>query len=269
MKKRTILPLLLLALAIVLVSGLWFMNEQRVSAAVKFQATGLVEGEVIANALNMRQGPSTNYPVINVLRKGQRVKVFGQVDDWYAVYDYSRGNVGAVHSKYIKVHWPQSTPKQPTPTPTPTPKPEEPAPTPTPTPPADTTPGDISPEEQRLLDLVNKARADAGVGPLKFDAELMKVARLKAKDMVENNYFSHNSPTYGSPFDMMRQFGIEFKSAGENIAGNQTVDAAFKAWMNSEGHRKNILNGKFNYTGIGIVDSPTYGKIFVQMFIGR
>ncbi|HHY23587.1 MAG TPA: SCP-like extracellular protein, partial [Clostridiaceae bacterium] len=72
-----------------------------------------------------------------------------------------------------------------------------------------------------------------------------------------------------SPFDMMKQFGISFRTAGENIAGNRTVEGAFKAWMNSEGHRKNILNGNFNYTGIGIVESSTYGKILVQQFIGR
>jgi len=117
--------------------------------------------------------------------------------------------------------------------------------------------------------MVNKARADAGVEPLQFDMNLVKVARLKAQDMVDKGYFSHQSPTYGSPFDMMRQFGIEFKTAGENIAGNQTAQKAFNAWMGSEGHKKNILNASFNYTGIGVVESPTYGKIFVQMFIGR
>ena len=68
---------------------------------------------------------------------------------------------------------------------------------------------------------------------------------------------------------MMRQFGVSFKTAGENIAGNATVEGAFKAWMNSEGHRKNIMSGNFNYTGIGVISSPTYGKMFVQMFIGR
>jgi uncharacterized YkwD family protein len=148
-----------------------------------------------------------------------------------------------------------------------------PAPTPQPQKPGTTTPAPsnvgATADEQAMLDLVNKARADAGLGALQFDAELLKVARLKAKDMVDNNYFSHQSPTYGSPFDMMRQFGVSFKTAGENIAGNQTVDAAFKAWMNSPGHKANILNGNYNYTGIGIVSGSAYGKIFVQMFIGR
>jgi len=66
----------------------------------------------------------------------------------------------------------------------------------------------------------------------------------------------------------MRQFGISFRSAGENIAGNQSVEGAFIAWMNSTGHKENILNKNFNYVGFGIVDSPVYGKILVQQFIG-
>jgi uncharacterized YkwD family protein len=104
---------------------------------------------------------------------------------------------------------------------------------------------------------------------LKFDETLLKVAREKARDMVANNYFSHNSPTYGSPFDMMKQFGVTYRTAGENIAGNSTLQGAVTAWMNSQGHRENILNSAYNYTGIGIVSSPKYGKILVQMFIGR
>ena len=104
---------------------------------------------------------------------------------------------------------------------------------------------------------------------LKIDPELQRVARIKAQDMVNNNYFSHNSPTYGSPFDMMNSFKISYKTAGENIAGNSSNSAAVTAWMNSSGHRANILNSSFNYTGIGVVSSPKYGKIYVQMFIGK
>ena len=87
--------------------------------------------------------------------------------------------------------------------------------------------------------------------------------------MVENNYFSHQSEIYGSPFEMMRAYGISFTAAAENIAGNQTIDGAFYAWMNSEGHKKNIMNGNYTETGIGIYTSPIYGKIIVQMFIRR
>ena len=87
--------------------------------------------------------------------------------------------------------------------------------------------------------------------------------------MVSNNYFSHTSPTYGSPFEMLSSFKVSYKSAGENIAGNSSNSKAVTAWMNSSGHKANILNSSFNYTGIGVVSSPTYGKVYVQMFIGK
>ncbi|HEX9059379.1 MAG TPA: CAP domain-containing protein [Clostridia bacterium] len=127
----------------------------------------------------------------------------------------------------------------------------------------------VSEEEQQLLDLINAERQKAGIAPLSFDAALMNTARLKAKDMSENDYFSHTSPTYGSPFDMMKNAGITYRYAGENLAGYQTTEAAVNGWMNSEGHKENILNPNFNYTGLGIAPSSKYGKIFVQQFIGK
>ena len=87
--------------------------------------------------------------------------------------------------------------------------------------------------------------------------------------MVKSNYFSHQSPTYGSPFDMLKNFKISYRSAGENIAANSSNTGAVNAWMNSSGHRANILSSNYNYTGIGVVSSPKYGKIYVQMFIGK
>jgi len=281
--KKKLVYLIVLVLACTSLLNIGGPDVQKVTAAPSFQKVNFTDAVVTANSLNVRQGPSTKYPVVCVLKKGQKVKVFGKIDNWYAVYDVSSGCVGAVSAQYIKTSGSTTaktpttkTPTTKTPT-TKTPTTQTPAPqTPTTqTPqtsdktPSTTPPEGISQDEQKLLDLVNEARADAGVGPLAFDMELVKVARLKAQDMVNNNYFAHQSPTYGSPFDMMRKFDIEFKTAGENIAGNQTVEAAFKAWMNSEGHRKNILNGSFNYTGIGIVDSPTYGKVLVQQFIGK
>ena len=87
--------------------------------------------------------------------------------------------------------------------------------------------------------------------------------------MVDNNYFSHNSPTYGTPFNMIKNFGITYKAAGENIAGNSSNQGAVNAWMNSSGHKANILSNNHNYTGVAVVSSPTYGKVYVQMFIGK
>ncbi|MFC5447325.1 CAP domain-containing protein [Paenibacillus aestuarii] len=163
-------------------------------------------------------------------------------------------------------------PKKPSPPPTPTPAPEpEPAPevpTPTPAPEAPSAPN-LTAEEQQMLDLVNQARASAGLPPLAVDPALVKTARLKSQDMVDNNYFSHESPTYGSPFDMMNKFGISYNSAGENIACNQTVQAAHEALMNSPGHRANILSKDYTHIGIGIVNGGSCGKMFTQQFISK
>jgi uncharacterized YkwD family protein len=136
------------------------------------------------------------------------------------------------------------------------------------TPVTSTTTQGLTADEKQMLDLVNQERAKQGIAPLKINMELQKVARLKAKDMIEKNYFSHQSPTYGSPFDMMNRFGISYRTAGENIAGNSSVQGAHTSLMNSDGHRRNILNPSFKEVGIGIVDGGPYGKMFVQMFIG-
>lgn len=124
-------------------------------------------------------------------------------------------------------------------------------------------------DEKEVFNLINKERQNNGLSALKVDVEVQRVARIKAQDMVNNNYFSHQSPTYGSPFDMLKSFKITYKTAGENIAGNSSNSSAVSAWMNSSGHRANILNGNFNYTGIGVVNGSKYGKIYVQMFIGK
>lgn len=126
----------------------------------------------------------------------------------------------------------------------------------------------VTAEEQQMVDLVNQERQKQGLAPLKVNNELVKVARLKAKDMIDNDYFDHQSPTYGSPFDMMKQFNISFQTAGENLAGHQSVEGAHNGLMNSDGHRANILNGQFKEIGIGIVDGGPYGKMFVQLFKG-
>ena len=99
--------------------------------------------------------------------------------------------------------------------------------------------------------------------------DVVRVARIKAKDMADNKYFSHQSPTYGSPFDMLKKFGVSYRAAGENIAGNRSSKAAHDALMNSPGHRANILNTQYDRIGIGIVPDSRYGKVFVQMFIKK
>ncbi|MBC8560109.1 SafA/ExsA family spore coat assembly protein [Fumia xinanensis] len=124
----------------------------------------------------------------------------------------------------------------------------------------------VSSYEQKVIDLVNEIRVQNGLRKFTANWELSRVARYKSQDMKDKKYFSHTSPTYGSPFDMMKSFGISYKTAGENIAyGYSTPEAVIKGWMNSEGHRKNILNPSFTQIGVGYVASGNY---WTQMFIG-
>ena len=153
----------------------------------------------------------------------------------------------------------------PTPAPTvaPTPAPTV-APTPIPTQNPSTSGYQLSASEQQMVDLVNQERAKAGVAALKVDTELSRVARIKSQDMKDNNYFSHTSPTYGSPFEMMKSFGIKYRAAGENLAKHGSVESAHVGLMNSEGHKKNILNTNFTHIGIGIVDNRYYTQMFIS-----
>ena len=120
--------------------------------------------------------------------------------------------------------------------------------------------------EQEVVRLVNAQRAQNGLKPLAENWELSRVARYKSADMASRRYFSHESPTYGSPYQMMRNFGISFRSAGENIAyGQRTPAAVVGAWMNSSGHRANILNSSYTHIGVGYHEAGNY---WTQMFIG-
>ena len=120
--------------------------------------------------------------------------------------------------------------------------------------------------ENEVIRLVNEIRVQNGLNPLTADWELSRVARYKSQDMKDNNYFSHNSPVYGSPFTMMKNFGISYRSAAENIAkGQRTPQAVVNGWMNSSGHRANILNATYKKIGVGYVPDGNY---WTQMFIG-
>ena len=120
--------------------------------------------------------------------------------------------------------------------------------------------------ENEVIRLVNEQRSKNGLKPLTANWELSRVARYKSQDMVDNRYFSHTSPTYGTPFQMIRAFGLTYRTAGENIAyGQRTPQAVVNAWMNSSGHRANILNASYTQIGVGYVSS---GHYWTQMFIG-
>ena len=212
-------------------------------------------GLVTATTLNVRSGPGTNYGIVATVKKNEYIRVFAGVGDWYIVQvegDY----VGAVNKKYVKAIYPNSSNSNNSSNNNSSSN-------------SNSTITAMTTDEKEVFDLINKQRTNNGLKALNIDSEVQKVARIKAQDMVNNNYFSHTSPTYGSPFDMLKKFSVSYKTAGENIAGNSSNSAAVTAWMNSSGHKANILNSSFNYTGIGVVSSSKYGKIYVQMFIGK
>ena len=205
----------------------------------------------------------TSYNVITTVNKNEYIRVFAGVGEWYIIQT-DKDYVGAVSKKYVKAIYPStsssgntssgmtggstSTGNSGT---------------------SGTQTSSMNSDEKEVFDLINKQRTNNGLPALKNDSEVQRIARIKAQDMVDNNYFSHNSPTYGSPFDMLKSFKVSYKTAGENIAANSSNSSAVTAWMNSSGHKANILNSSFNYTGIGVVSSPRYGKMYVQMFIGK
>ncbi|MBO4854156.1 MAG: SafA/ExsA family spore coat assembly protein [Oscillospiraceae bacterium] len=120
--------------------------------------------------------------------------------------------------------------------------------------------------EDEVIRLVNDIRVRNGLKALTKNWELCRVARYKSQDMATKHYFSHTSPTYGTPFQMMKSFGITYRAAGENIAyGQRTPQEVVNAWMNSSGHRANILNSSYTQIGVGYVANGNY---WTQMFIG-
>ena len=120
--------------------------------------------------------------------------------------------------------------------------------------------------EARMLDLVNRARADNGLPPLVLDESIRQVARANSVHMFQDGYFAHIDPNGISPFDRMRNGGVTFRTAGENLALAPTVDVAHDGLMNSPGHRANILNPNFHRIGIGVADGGMHGKMFTQNF---
>lgn len=122
--------------------------------------------------------------------------------------------------------------------------------------------------EDQVITLVNRERSARGLSTLKTNWELSRVARLKSQDMIDKNYFSHTSPTYGSPFQMMEAFGLKFSAAGENIAyGQRTPQEVMSAWMNSPGHRANILSAAYTYIGVGAAKKSNGTLYWTQEFM--
>lgn len=120
--------------------------------------------------------------------------------------------------------------------------------------------------ERIMLELVNREREKRGLSMLVRDNKLLGVARKHCLDMFERSYFSHYSPEGESPFDRMKEVGISYQTAGENLAFAPNVEIAHQGLMNSEGHRKNILRPEFGKLGMGVIDGGLAGKMFCQEF---
>jgi uncharacterized YkwD family protein/spore coat assembly protein SafA len=130
--------------------------------------------------------------------------------------------------------------------------------------------GAVKTIDDDVIRLTNAERAKNGLKPLAPDWQLSRVARYKSADMRNKNYFSHTSPTYGDPFNMMRSFGVTYRSAGENIAaGQRTANEVVQSWMNSPAHRRNILNSSYTHMGSGYAAGGDYGHYWTQMFIAK
>lgn len=241
----------------------------------------------ITENINIRSGPSASTPVAANLKKGDAVKVIGKLNGWYVVNVPNTNKVGCISPSYAELYSAQpatttpeptkpipstpskaTTPKTPS---NPTGTEKSPA-TPTGAPTATNTPtgsGTLSSQGSRILQLANAERAKVGSKALKSNTELNKLATMKSQDIVEKNYFSHQSPTYGSPFDMMKTYGVSYMYAGENLAIDSGADKAHNAWMNSEGHKKNLLNPDFTEIGIGLYPKGNGSYAYTQMFIGK
>lgn len=212
LNKKMKTTMIIFAIALILVSVFGIGNTLGMQ---HYQKLDFVTGIVTATALNVREGPSTSYKIITQIYKNEYIRVFAKIGNWYVIQT-DKDYIGAVNSSYIKAIYPSNNDNNNQTNSN-----------------TNQQNSGLTNDEKETLDLINEQRVAAGLQALIVDDELQNVARIKAKDMVDNNYFSHTSPTYGSPFDMIKSFAITYKTAGENIAGNSSNSGAVNAWMNS------------------------------------
>ncbi len=196
-------------------------NAADTQVAGVFATTSVKQVQVTASKVNFRTGASTNHRIITTYKKGTVLDVIGKIGRWYVVKN-SKDTVGCVSGNMVQPYTPSSSGTS-----------------------------SFSSMQTEMLGYINAARKASGLSPLTLNTKLCDGAYLKSKDMAVNNYFSHTSPTYGSPFNMMQSLGISYSAAGENIAMHSSVKGAHDALMNSSGHRANILSQNFSKVGLG------------------
>jgi len=248
--KKIVVPLLALFLVLVPIHSLNAGTSQTCQA----KTTRLVLSRDPICCLST--GIKSCSPVIRVKKWTNSLKSI-QIPAIH-IYNNREGTWARIPSQTVPVPGKPATQPSPAPTPTPpTPKPT-PVPAPSPTPAPAPQPADSSAMQKEMLGYINAERNSANLAPLTLDTKLCQGAYLKSQDMAVNGYFSHTSPTYGSPFEMMKDQGIIYRSAGENIAKNTSVKGAHTAFMNSAGHKANILNQAFAKVGLGFYQEGQY-----------
>lgn len=239
-----------------LIAKNYIKSTSKISIGKVYTRYSPYSATVVSNYTNVRRGPSTSYTRVSSLRKNTIVTVIGKIDNFYAVI-YNNNKVGFIEKNLISRKITSNS------TPTPIPAPTIPKPLP------DNTNTINLSNQDLIIQYINNERIKQGLNPLLKDSKLMDIAQRKSNEMVEKNYFLHTSPTYGTPFNMMKNFGITYKTAGENLAGNSTMKGAVDSWMNSEGHRKNILSNTYTNIGVGVTKNERYGYIISAMFIRK
>lgn len=242
MLKKTVLPL---ALAVSLA-----LARAAPARGAEFIPNTLIleqEIEVTADAVNIRSGPGESFPITTTAAKGDVLQVLGMLGNWYVVClpHGAVGVVAAAHTRVSKLgdsYLPEGG-------------------------------GDMAPspvddsEAARLFALTCAERSANGLPAFAWDERLNKVAQVKAADMILHGYFGHDSPGYGTPFQMLKKLDVPYKSASENIVAASSVDSAHYAVMNRPAYRAGVLNAHFGKMGVGVANSEEYGKIVVQIFI--
>ncbi len=205
----------------------------------------------------IRGGPSTSFRVNAKLNTGDKVYVIGAIDNFLLVIT-ENNIVGMIREDLVD--YTNTTPPQNI---------EETNPEENNTATEDNSNNESKANAQYILNRINTIRNENGLPNLILDDLITSTAQTKSEDMVKNNYFSHTSPTYGTPFEMLQNAGVTYKTAGENIAGNSNIDDAIDSFMSSSTHSQNILSNSYNYIGIGIYPSDKYGYVITLMFVGR
>lgn len=200
----------------------------------------------------VRGGPSTSFKVYTKVNAGEKVYVIGAINDFLLVITQN-DTVGMIRQDLVEY----STASQENENAV-----------------QDENTTEENTEDEKatveyVLNKINSIRQESGIASLTLDDLITSTAQTKSDDMVTNNYFSHTSPTYGTPFEMLQNAGVTYKTAGENIAGNSSIDEAIESFMSSSTHSQNILSNSYNYIGIGISQSDKYGYVIVLMFVGR